>query len=372
VEVAAMRRGGSLAWALVLLAVLACGAPSAAPSSGPAPPLSAAAAEAPAESPAAPSAPATLSATPPPPAPEALRFGLNTPTASITPLWVAHDEGFFLKYGIAAELVPIPGGERIVAAVVSGEVPLTALASSALLAAALGGADLAFYGSWSNQLHYGLYARPDVASVQDLRGKQVAVTGRAGINRRAMELALGRNGLDPARDVTYIAAGQSTDALTALLSGAVSATMLTPPTSFRAEDEGMRLLVDTEEYHYPTILSGIAASRAWVAQREGLVRRALQAVAEGVAFARQNKERTKAIIGTWTQSDDANLLERTYVATRPSWEESLRAPPEALRNDLDALAEDVPAAREAQAEQFVDNRFVEVLEREGFFARLYP
>ncbi len=360
-----MRRGGSLAWALVLLAALACGVPSAAPSSAPALPVSAAAAGAPTTVPTAPSAPA------PPPTPEALRFGMNTPTASIAPLWVAHDEGFFRKYGIEAELAPIPGGERIVAAVVSGEVPLTALASSALLAAALGGADLTFYGSWSNQLHYGLYARPDVASVQELRGKQVAVTGRAGINRRAMELALGRNGLDPTRDVTYIAAGQSTDALAALLTGAVSATMLTPPTSFRAEDEGMRLLVDTEEYHYPTILSGIAASRAWVTEHEDLVRRALQAVAEGVAFARQNKERTKAIIGKWTQSDDASLLERTYVATRPSWEESLRAPPEALRNDLDALAEDVPAAREAQAEQFVDNRFVDALEREGFFARLY-
>jgi NitT/TauT family transport system substrate-binding protein len=358
-EVAAMRRAGLGTWALVLLAVLACSAPSAAPSSAPAPAVSSA----------APSAP---SASAPSPTPEALRFGLNTPTASIAPLWVAHDEGFFLKYGIDAELVPIPGGERIVAALVSGEVPMTALASSALLSAALGGADLTFYGSWSNQLHYSLYARPDILSVQDLRGKQVAVTGRAGINRRAMELALARNGLDPARDVIYIATGQSTDALTALLSGAVAATMLTPPTSFRAEDEGMRLLVDTEEYHYPTILSGIAASRAWATEHEDVVRRALQAVAEGVAFARQHKERTKAIIGKWTQSDDPDLLERTYVATRPSWEQSLRAPPEALRNDLAALAEEMPAARDTPAEQFVDNRFVDALEQDGFFARLYP
>jgi NitT/TauT family transport system substrate-binding protein len=353
-----MRRTTPLTCTLVLLTVLACGAPSAPSRSAAAPPA------APAGAPTTPSASA-------PPTPEAIRFGMNTPTASITPLWVAHDEGFFRKYGLDAELVAIPGGERIVAAVVSGEVPLTALASSALLAAALGGADLTFYGSWSNQLHYGLYARPDVVSVADLRGKQVAVTGRAGINRRAMELALGRNGLDPARDVFYVATGQSTDALTALLTGAVSATMLTPPTSFRAEDEGMRLLVDTEEYHYPTILSGIAASSAWATQHEDVVRRALQAVAEGVAFARQHKERTKAIIGQWTQSDDPSLLERTYVATRPSWEESLRAPPEALRNDLDALVEDVPAARDAPAEQFVDNRFVDALDHDGFFTRLY-
>ena len=40
------------------------------------------------------------------PPPVALRFGLNTPTANVAPLWVAHDEGLFLKYGIAVELVP--------------------------------------------------------------------------------------------------------------------------------------------------------------------------------------------------------------------------------------------------------------------------
>src|SRR5205814_163841 len=152
----------------------------------------------------------------------------------VAPLWVADDEGFFLKYGMDAELVQIPGGERIVAAVVSGDIPMTALASSALLAAGLSGADLAFLASWANQLRYGLYARPEIMSVQDLRGKQVGITGRAGINRRAMELALSQNGLDPARDVNYVAAGQSTETLTALLSGAIAATMLTPPGSFRA------------------------------------------------------------------------------------------------------------------------------------------
>src|SRR5262249_1661452 len=148
------------------------------------------------------------------------------------------------------------------------------------------------------------------------------------------------------------------------------ATMLSPPASFRAEDAGMSLLDDTADYQYATIVSGIAASRAWAAQHEELVRRALQAVAEGVAVARQNKERTMAIIGKYAQTDHARLLERPYEATLPAWEKSLFAPPGALRNDLDALASEVPAARDASTEQFVDNHFVEALDREGFFARL--
>jgi NitT/TauT family transport system substrate-binding protein len=349
-----------VALGLALLAgpLLACGAgiaPAAGGTSASAPAPAAAAGDA------SPAAPALVP----------MRFGLNTPTANITPAWVAKDEGYFAKYGIDAELVPIPGGERIVTALVSGEIPITALASTALLTASLGGADLVFLGSWANQLRYGLYARPEIASVRDLRGRQVATTGRGGINRRAMELALERTGLDPERDVTIIAVGQSTDSLTALLTGAVAATMLTPPGSFRAEDEGMRMLVDTSEYQYLTILSGIAASRGWVAQNEDLARRTLQALAEAIAFARQQKEATKAIIGKYSQMDDAALLERTYNAALPTWEPRLAAPPEALRGDLDALAVDLPAARDARPEQFIDNRFVAELEQSGFFERLY-
>src|SRR5436190_13725333 len=140
-----------VALGLALLAgpLLACGAT-------PAPATGGTSASAPAPAAAA----ADASPVPPPLVP--MRFGLNTPTANITPAWVAKDEGYFAKYGIDAELVPIPGGERIVTALVSGEIPITALASTALLTASLGGADLVFLGSWANQLRYGLYARPEI------------------------------------------------------------------------------------------------------------------------------------------------------------------------------------------------------------------
>ena len=94
-------------------------------------------------------------------------------------------------------------------------------------------------------------------------------------------------------------------------------------------------------------------------------------MAEGVAFAQRNPERTKEIIGQYTQTDDARLLDRTYAALAPVWERSPHAPPDVLRADLEAVALDVPAARSARPEDFVDNRLVDELERSGFFERLY-
>jgi len=56
-------------------------------------------------------------------------------------------------------------------------------------------------------------------------------------------------------------------------------------------------------------------------------------------------------------------LERTYTMILPGWEPTLSLPAEALQPELDALAAELPAARTARPEQFVDSRFVNELGR---------
>ena len=352
-KAAGLLAGG--AW-LAGCATPSAGTPPAKPASGPAAP--------------APTAAGVASAPTAVPAMVQMRFGINTPTPETTPVWVAREEGLFARYGIDAELATL-SADLLVAGLMSGEIPMTHVSGPALVSSVLGGSDLVFVGSYSNTLRFFLYARPEITAVRDLRGKQVAITSRGGIIRRATELTLERNGLDTERDVTMLATGNIPNSLTALLSGNVSAAMIAPPATFRAEDEGMRLLVNTGDYQYPVVLQGIAASRAWIARNEDLARRVLQAIAEGVAFTHQNKDRTKQVIRKYIESEDAELVEQTYDAQVPAWERSLRVPVEAVRADLDFLASEVPAARTAQPEQFVDNRLVDELERSGFFQKLF-
>jgi ABC-type nitrate/sulfonate/bicarbonate transport system substrate-binding protein len=315
---------------------------------------------------------ASTSATAPqPPAPVALKFGLNTVTANLAALWVAKDEGFFLKYGLDPELVPIPGAERIIGALVAGEVPITTLAPTAVLNAALNDIHIQFIGSYSNKLRFWLYAQPEIGSVPELRGKQLAVTGRAGIVQRTSALILDRYGMDVNRDVTLIATGDMANSLQALMSGAVAAGLLSPPGTFRAEDAGLRLLVDTTDWNLPG-LSGVAARREWIAANEPVARGAVQALAEGLAFLHRDKERTKQIIAKYTQNDDPSLLERTYTAMLPGWERYPYVSLDAIRLELDWLVDEQPAAADLRAEEFVDNHFVDELDRSGFLQRLYP
>src|SRR5690349_12772548 len=91
-----------------------------------------------------------------PAARDAMRYGLNTTTVNAAPLWVAKDEGLFARRGIDVELVTMPA-DLLVASLISGELAMGSLATTPLLNGALGGADLAFLGSFENLLRFWLY-----------------------------------------------------------------------------------------------------------------------------------------------------------------------------------------------------------------------
>ncbi len=360
-----------LALVLCLWGALAC-QPAAAPSAKPAAPSApTAAAPTTAASGPAPTIAAAAAQATATPAPVALRFGLNTTTAEVTPAWVAKDTGLFAKYGLDVELATL-SADLIVPALVNGELAASHLGSTPLVNSVVGGSDLVYISSYGNYLRFWLYARPEVASLQDLRGKQVAITSRGGIIKTATELTLQRAGMDPDADVTLIATGNLTNSVTSLVSGGVAAAMLGPPATFRAEDEGMRLLLNTADYKLPMMMSGVATTRRWVAANESAARRLIQAIAEGVAFAHKEKARTKEIIAQHIQADDPGLLERTYNALLPGWETDQHALPDAVRYDVEAAAKDNPAARNLRPEQLVDNHLVDELDRAGFFRQVFP
>ncbi|HEY7068212.1 MAG TPA: ABC transporter substrate-binding protein [Chloroflexota bacterium] len=299
-----------------------------------------------------------------------LRFGLNTPGPQAAPAWIAKDEGFFEKYGIDADLILLQSSAQLAPALIASEINIAVSAGAGIISSALAGSDLVLLGSYSNQLAFWFYARPEIASVADLRGKQIAVTRRGSATDLATDLVLERGGLDPNRDVIRLQLPTTPEKIAALLSGIVVATTLGTERS-TAEDAGMHMLADLADYDYPLILQGIAASRGWVAQNDDVTRRTIQALAEGLAFAHQQKEATKRIMGKYTQSDDPQSLERVYNLLTPRWERSLAVPAAAIRNELALRAEEVPAARDARPEQFVDNHYADELEQSGFIQQLY-
>src|SRR5215467_12715635 len=94
---------------------------------------------------------------------------------------------------------------------------------------------------------YGVYSKPAIKKISDLKGKVASIGGAKDITLIYMEAFLAGGGLK-AKDLDFVYAKATQDRLAALVSGGVDAAILYPPATFRAGAQGFTYLGDIEPY----------------------------------------------------------------------------------------------------------------------------
>lgn len=158
-------------------------------------------------------------------------------------VWVAEDLKIFDKHGIDADVIMITGGSRSVAALLSGSTQFATGSATAPLVASARGSDVKLIAASYNKFPYGIVARPEFRSPQDLRGRKIAILNFGGSNDLALQLAFREWGIKPG-DVTVIIGGNAPTRLASMMAGRVDATVLSPPHLTKAVQAGYRLLAD--------------------------------------------------------------------------------------------------------------------------------
>jgi ABC-type nitrate/sulfonate/bicarbonate transport system substrate-binding protein len=154
-----------------------------------------------------------------------------------------------------------------------------------------------------------------------------------------------------------------------MMQGLADGALFTPPASVRAVEVGLVPVAHTAELNLPFLITGIGITPAYGREHAEEVRRFLRASIAAVGLARREPEVTKAIISKYTQYDDPVGLDETYKLYRGLWgRPDFRVSPAAIEPILRAI--DHPAAATARPEEFVDNRFIEELERSGFIQQV--
>ena len=81
-----------------------------------------------------------------------LVIGYSAMQASVAPLWVAQEQGFFSKYGIDPELIFVRTTSVQIAGLLSGHMDLSYGGGSGILPVAGSGVDLRFVASFASRL----------------------------------------------------------------------------------------------------------------------------------------------------------------------------------------------------------------------------
>ena len=169
---------------------------------------------------------------------ERLRIAYSSISGAYTGIWVAHDAGFFAKEGLDDQIIFIPSATQLAQVLVAGDVDVASLGGAPVMAASLSGADLKVIGNNVNKLIFSLHAKPEVKSIDELRGKRIAVSRFGSAADIAARHALRKFNLDPQKDVILMQLGTMSNMFGALKSGAVEASMVSPPTQFMSEKIG--------------------------------------------------------------------------------------------------------------------------------------
>lgn len=292
------------------------------------------------------------------------------------PLWLALEEGLFAKYGLTVVLKELNSTGELLRALGKREGDIYAATAPHIVSAIGDGADLVFVANTGYSV-VKLLSRPEIASVEELKGKRIGTGEPNSSQDRITRQALKRLGLDPDKEVTLVPmGGRSINRLKALLAGKLDATTSNEDNLFDLERRGdtgkVRVLADNESLKL-FIGAGVdfAASRALIARDRERVKSFLKALCEAIALAKKDRARAERVYIDHQGVRDPALLDfmyRTYVQGAIPQRPFPRA--EAIALGLGEFGAK-PGLKGKTVENLVDATLLNELEREGFFVRLY-
>lgn len=148
-----------------------------------------------------------------------VRIAYSSISAAYTGIWVAREAGFFAKEGLEDQIIFIPSATQLAQVLVAGDVDIASLGGGPVMAASLSGADLKVIGNNVNKLIFSIHAKPEVKSLEDLRGKRIAVSRFGSSADIAARAALRKLNMDPVKDVNLMQLGTMANMFGALKSG---------------------------------------------------------------------------------------------------------------------------------------------------------
>jgi len=141
---------------------------------------------------------------------------------------------------------------------------------------------------------YALLAKPAIAGIKELKGKTVMVDGPKGITRLYVERMLKANGVKPG-EVETLFAGATSARFSALMAGAIDATILLPPFNFFAESAGFRTLGLSVDYTPELPFTGAVVNRNWAMMHRATLDRLIAVHNQSMAWFLDVRNREEAI-----------------------------------------------------------------------------
>ena len=291
--------------------------------------------------------------------------------------YAAKEAGLYDKYGLDVDLFFQGASSELIQSMLAGESNLAGIAGPAVISNVVAGGDVIQVAAMVKTFTIPLYSQPSIKTLADLKGKKVGVSRFGAVTHITALSVLQRAGI--VKDVTIVQTGGISESAAALSSGAVAAATVLPPQSLLLKDKGFRELVglkELKEMNIPFVENGLAVRRSFAGKNPDVIKRFLRASYEGLKRVLEDKSFTMKILAQYTKVTDPKLLEDSYQYAAQAFSKDPRIPLDSQKALVDQMITlklvDAGAAGKVPLTAYFDNQYVETLEGEGFFKKLWP
>jgi ABC-type nitrate/sulfonate/bicarbonate transport system substrate-binding protein len=248
---------------------------------------------------------------------ELIKVPVQIPSISpaVTAFAVARERGYYRQEGLDVQLIVIPSALGM-QALIGGNIKFSTAGGSGLLPI-LRGAPVRYVFTSFNRPMFWLYARPEIRSVEMLKGKKVGVSGIGSGPDSLLREILKKNGLDGGRDVVVLPVGSGTGRFFALQAGSVDAAMLSVPANLMAQDAGFRELVSFINEESIELQGTVNVTEQLMALDPTLVEKFVRATLKGLIHFRDLRSQTIAILTRFLRTKEETTA-KIYDLMRPS------------------------------------------------------
>jgi NitT/TauT family transport system substrate-binding protein len=291
---------------------------------------------------------------------EKIRITYANNSLSFLAAFIAKDRGFYVKNGLSAELVQARPAVNI-AALVSGDGDYAEVFGSAIRSAARG-APLRAFSTSIKAPFFSLVVNPSIKSVKDLKGRVIGVTSLGGTNQISGRLLFQHFGLDPDRDVKFLAIGEEKFVVEAFKAKRVDAILVAPPFSILMKREGFVLLANTADM-VSIPLAGLSATLDKIKQNRSQVKRVLKSEIEALRYLRDDAAGATEVIRKRFAMDEP-MARESYAVVVNAFSRDGKIPVEAVENILNMEKKEGLIAKTVTVDQVIDASIAEEVLKE--------
>ena len=213
---------------------------------------------------------------------------------------VADKRGFFRDEGLEPEIIGMRPPVSITA-LTSGDIDYTTVFGS-VVRAAMRGLPVRVVASFIDGSTHALIARAEFKSVNDLKGRTLAIGSYGASDDISARMMLKHYGVDPERQMKIVALGPDRARFAALKEGIVDVAVIAPPADGEGKKAGFNVLARAYEvFTFPFV--GLGTSVKKITEKPDEVKRTIKAFVRANRFIRDNREESIQILTQWGRTD---------------------------------------------------------------------